>query len=116
MKVLITLIGDVRNRYMLPVLPGDKVKLVKEPDNCADDEAIAVLCLANQKGMKLESQHTGIEYKDGYKGGYVANSVTTKANGTWSAGRIIDRIDEDATAKIIAVKENCIIAQLELDN
>ncbi len=56
--------------------PGDRLLLKKETDNEHDDEAIAV-------------------YKKEIKCGYVANSVSSVARGTYSAGRVYDRMKED---------------------
>ena len=114
MKVLITLIGMPERNYCIPVLPNDKIKLVKEPNNVADNEAIAVSVIGGQEGAG--ARFCQLEDGETKKFGYVANSVNTKANGTWSAGRLYDRIEEDTTSKVIAVHEHCMIAQVELDN
>lgn len=70
-------------------LHGDKplkhngiVKLVKEPSNQYDAEAIA-----------CEMRHFG-------KIGYVANSTKTVAMGTMSAGRLYDKIGDEYFARI----------------
>ena len=55
--------------------PGMKVKLVKEPDNAYDAEAIKVM----MKGVGLV--------------GYVANSVYTVKGESWSAGRIVSAVE-----------------------
>lgn len=67
---------------------GDIVTLVKEPDNPVDDECIAVVDKNNEKI------------------GYVANSVNTVARGTWSAGRLYDKIGKAATATVKFMVEN----------
>ena len=54
---------------------GDRLILRKERDNESDDEAIAV-------------------YKKDMKCGYVANSVSEVARGTYSAGRVYDRMED----------------------
>lgn len=64
---------------------GMKVKLVKEPDNEFDKEAIQV---------KLKSFG---------KIGYVANSPYTVKGESMSAGRIYDRIGKKAKGKIVFV-------------
>lgn len=64
---------------------GMKVKLVKEPDNEYDNEAIKVML----KGLG--------------KIGYVANSTYTVMGDTMSAGRLYDKIGDKAKAKIILV-------------
>lgn len=58
------------------------VKLVKEPDNKYDAEAIA-----------CEMRYFG-------KIGYVSNSVNTVAKGTMSAGRLYDKIGDEYVAKV----------------
>ena len=56
---------------------GDRLILKKERDNIYDDEAI-------------------IAYKENKtKVGYVANSVHSVARGTYSAGRLYDRIGDE---------------------
>lgn len=64
---------------------GMKITLEKEPDNEYDKEAIQV----KMKGMG--------------KIGYVANSPYTIIGDSMSAGRIYDRIDDKAKAKIVMV-------------
>ena len=68
----------------LPVMNlrvGDILTLKKEPDNPYDDEAIAVYT------------------KENYKCGYVANSVSTVARGTYSAGRAYDKLLDEQRCK-----------------
>lgn len=67
--------------------PGMKVRLVKEPDNDFDKEAIMV---------KVEGLG---------KIGYVANSTYTVLGETFSAGRLYDRIGMKAVAKVVFVTE-----------
>ena len=64
---------------------GMKVKLVKEPDNEFDKEAIQV----KVKGLG--------------KCGYVANSSFTVKGESMSAGRLYDKIGDVAYAKVILV-------------
>ena len=64
---------------------GMKVKLIKEPDNEYDKEAIMV---------KLEGLG---------KLGYVANSPYTVLGDSMSAGRLYDRIGKKAYGKVILV-------------
>lgn len=64
---------------------GMKVKLVKEPDNEYDKEAIQV----KVKGLG--------------KCGYVANSSFTVKGESMSAGRIYDKIGNKAKGKIVFV-------------
>ena len=84
-KTCITLTGT--NHYfgtgMLQA--GAKLRLVKEPDNRYDHEAIRV---------EIEGLGTV---------GYVANSVCTVQGETVSAGRLYDRIGDTARAKVLFV-------------
>ena len=64
---------------------GMKVRLVKEPDNKCDKEAIQV----KVKGLG--------------KVGYVANSPYTVKGESMSAGRLYDKIGDKATAKVVLV-------------
>lgn len=66
---------------------GMKVKLVKEPDNEYDQEAIQVKI----KGLG--------------KVGYVANSSYTVKGKSMSAGRLYDKIGKKAKAKIVFIRE-----------
>lgn len=71
-------VGDVQAELMA----GDTLKLVKDFDNYADDETILVL----QNNKRI---------------GFVANSVKTAIVGTYSAGRLYDKIGEEAEAHIV---------------
>jgi len=62
---------------------GMKVKLVKEPDNSFDKEAI-----------KVELDGLGIV-------GYVANSPNTVVGESYSAGRIYDKIGDTAEGEVL---------------
>ena len=82
-------------------LHGDKplkhngiVKLVKEPSNQYDAEAIA-----------CEMRHFG-------KIGYVSNSTHTVVKGTMSAGRAYDKISDEYVAKIKFIYRKTAIAKL----
>ena len=70
------------------------VKLVKEPDNKYDTEAIA-----------CEMRHFG-------KIGYVANSTNTVIKGCMSGGRAYDKINDEYFAKIKFVAEYAAIAKI----
>lgn len=65
-----------------PLVLNGIVKLVKEPNNKYDTEAIA-----------CEMRYFG-------KIGYVSNSTSTVARGTMSAGRLYDKISDEYFAKI----------------
>lgn len=70
------------------------VKLVKEPDNKYDTEAIA-----------CEMRYFG-------KIGYVANSTNTVIIGCMSAGRIYDKINDEYFAKIKFITGSTAIAKV----
>ncbi len=70
------------------------IKLVKEPTNRYDNEAIA-----------CEMRYFG-------KIGYVSNSVQTVAKGTMSAGRLYDKITDEYFAKIMFIIDNIAIAKV----
>lgn len=71
---------------------GRLIKLVKEPDNEYDAEAIAAV----------------LPFID--KIGYVANSTNTVYQGTVSAGRLYDKIDDYAYARIMFITHTSAIA------
>ena len=74
MKYYVTLTG-LNYRYgTMPFAVGQKVRLVKEPENQADREAIR----AEMPGLG--------------KVGYVANSTHTVKGDCYSAGRLYDKI------------------------
>lgn len=73
---------------------GDKITLKKDHDNIYDDEAVVAYG------------------KHGTKCGYVANSVSTVARGTYSAGRLYDKIDEEGNCVIRFILEDCLIAEI----
>lgn len=71
---------------------GRVIKLIKEPDNEYDNEAIVAF----------------LPFID--KIGYVANSTNTVYQGTISAGRLYDKIDDYAYAKVMFVTHSSAIA------
>lgn len=73
---------------------GDILTLKKEHENLYDDEAILAYGRHNAKC------------------GYVANSVTTVARGTYSAGRLYDRFDETIRCKVMFVLDDEVIARI----
>lgn len=73
---------------------GMKVKLVKEPDNEYDNEAIQVKI----KGLG--------------KVGYVANSPYTVKGESMSAGRLYDKIGGKAKGKIVFVTDGGVICKV----
>ncbi len=84
----------------LPVMNlkvGDILTLKKEPNNLYDDEAIAVYT------------------KENYKCGYVANSVSSVARGTFSAGRLCNKMGNTAECivKFIISEYGYVIAEMQ---
>lgn len=73
---------------------GMKVKLIKEPDNEHDKEAIQVRI----KGFG--------------KVGYVANSPYTVKGESMSAGRLYDRIGNKAKGKVVFVVDGGVICKV----
>ena len=76
---------------------GMKVKLVKQPDNEYDSEAIQVKI----KGLG--------------KVGYVANSPYTVKGESMSAGRLYDKIADKAKGKIVFVTDGGVICKVISD-
>ena len=76
---------------------GMKVKLVKQPDNEYDSEAIQVKI----KGLG--------------KVGYVANSPYTMKGESMSAGRLYDKIADKAKGKIVFVTDGGVICKVISD-
>lgn len=73
---------------------GMKVKLVKEPDNEYDKEAIQV----KVKGL--------------WKVGYVANSPFTVKGESMSAGRLYDKIGDKAKGKVVFVVDGGVVCRI----
>ncbi len=71
--------------------PGMTVRLVKEPDNKYDHEAI-----------KAEMDGLG-------KIGYVANSVSTVIGESFSAGRLYDKIGDVSYGKVLYVMDRGVL-------
>ncbi len=84
-KIYFTIAGTKHYHGKEFLEPGTKVRLVKEPDNEYDREAIRV------------------EVKGHLQVGYVANSPYTVIGDSFSAGRLYDRIGETAEGKIVYV-------------
>ena len=76
--------------------PGMKVRLVKEPDNPYDKEAIRV---EMKNGLGLV--------------GYVANSIHTVRGECVSAGRMYDRIGRKAKGTVKLVLPDGVICKLD---
>jgi len=94
MKIYFTITGT-QYRFGQEFLErGMEVKLVKEPDNEHDREAIRV---------DLEGLGTI---------GYVANSPRTVIGESHSAGYILDKITDDATGTILYVVPGGVLCEL----
>ena len=97
-KVFITLTGTKYYHGNEFLKPGMKVKLIKEPDNQYDKEAIKV----SMKGVGDI--------------GHVSNSPYTVIGESISAGRLYDKIGNKATAKIVLVTEHGTICKVSKKN
>ena len=95
MKYYVTLTGLNYRFGTQPFAVGQKVKLVKEPENDFDREAI-----------RAELPGLG-------KVGYVANSTHTLLGDCYSAGRIYDKIGAAATAKVKYVLANAVVCSVK---
>lgn len=73
---------------------NSKIKLIKEPENDYDTEAIA-----------CELKYIG-------KTGYIANSTTTVIKGTMSAGRIYDKVEDVSFAEVKFIANDSVIAKI----
>ena len=93
-NIFITITGINHYYGKKPFEIGRTVKLTKEPDNPYDKEAIGVY----------------LPFID--KIGNVANSVHTVYGGTQSAGRIWDKIENDALAQVMFTTHSSVIALL----
>ena len=77
-----------------PLKLNGLIKLVKEPDNKYDTEAI-----------RVELEGLG-------KLGYVANSIGTVLGESLSAGRIYDRIGKKTEGKVVIVTDHGVVCKL----
>lgn len=88
----ITITGQNHYLGMKPFQVNRLVKIVKEPENEHDAEAIRV----------------ELPYIDTI--GYVANSTNTVFAGTYSAGRLYDKIEDYAFAQVMFITHSSVIA------
>ena len=95
MKAFITITGLKFHFGSKPFEVGQKIKLVKKPDNVYDREAI-----------KAELPGLGCA-------GYVANSPHTVLGDCISAGRLYDKIGDSATAKVVYVLDNAVVCKVK---
>lgn len=96
MKYYVTITGLNYRFGTAPFQVGQKVRLVKEPDNQFDREAI-----------RVELPGLG-------KVGYVANSTHTVVGDCCSAGRIYDKIGDTAVAKVKYVLDKVVVCKVKI--
>lgn len=73
---------------------GDVLCCVKEPDNPVDSEAIFAMAPASGKI------------------GYLANAWSTTVRGTWSAGRVYDKVDNTFFVEVLFLFHGTMVARL----
>lgn len=95
MKYYVTLTGLNYRFGVEPFHVGQKVLLVKEPENEFDHEAI-----------RAELPGLG-------KVGYVANSYRTVLGDCFSAGRLYDKIGDSVPAKVVYVLERAVVCAIK---
>ena len=91
-NLFITITGQNSFLGLKPYKVGRIVKLIKEPENEHDEDSIRV----------------ELPFIDTI--GYVANSTNTVYKGTHSAGRLYDKIGDEAFAQIMFVTHSSAIA------
>ena len=91
----ITITGTCHYHGQEFIKPGMKIKLIKDPDNEYDREAIR----AEMKGLG--------------KIGYVANSPHTVLGESMSAGRLYDKIGDKAKATVMYVLPRGILCRVK---
>ena len=94
-EVYFTIAGTNHHNGQDFIEPKMKVKLVKEPDNEVDKEAI-----------KVEMPGIGLI-------GYVANSPYTVLGESYSAGRIYDKIGDEAEGTVLYVLPKGVLCVLD---
>ena len=92
---VITITGTCHYHGQEFITPGMKIRLIKDPDNEYDSEAI-----------KVEMEGLG-------KVGFVANSPYTVLGESWSAGRMYDKIGETAEGTVMYVLSNGLLCNLD---
>ena len=96
-EVIIMFITIVGAEYYLgteSLAIGQELNLKKDPDNRYDDESIKV------------------ETESGATCGHVANSVSTVARGSHSAGYIYNSINDNQKCKVAFILDERVIAEL----
>ena len=90
-RIFFTLTGTCFRHGHEFMEPGMTVRLVKEPDNEVVREAI-----------KVEMEGLGLV-------GYVANSIRTVQGESYSAGRLYDKIGDEAVGTVLYVLEDYVL-------
>lgn len=96
-KIYFTIAGTSHHYGTEFLEPNMEVKLIKEPDNEHDKEAI-----------KVEMPGLGLI-------GYVANSHFTVLGESMSAGRIYDKIGDTAVGKVMYVLPQGVLCEMMLE-
>ena len=96
MKAFVTITGLKHHFGSKPFAVGQRIRLTKEPDNDFDREAIR----AELPGLGCA--------------GYVANSPHTVLGDCISAGRLYDKIEDSATAKVVYVLDNAVVCKVKI--
>ncbi|MCI5615825.1 MAG: HIRAN domain-containing protein [Clostridia bacterium] len=92
--IFITITGFKSYHGKTPFSIGAQLLCCKDPQNAYDSEAIRVLA------------------PGGDTVGYVANSASTKANGTMSAARLYDHVGDRFLAEVCFTTQTKIICQI----
>ncbi len=95
--IFITITGYKFYSGIKPFKVGAKLKIIKEPDNIHDPEAIAVYDPVLDKV------------------GFVSNSVHTTVKGTMSAGRLHTKIPDECAAIVSFIADGSVIARVIAD-
>ena len=93
-NIFVTITGQNQYLGLKPFKVGRVIKLVKDRDNEFDEDAI----------------RAELPFIDTI--GYVANSTNTVYKGTYSAGRLYDKIGEEAFAQIMFITHSSAIAMI----
>ena len=96
-KIFFTITGTCYRYGQEFIEPGMVVRLVKEPDNEFDKEAI-----------KVEMEGLG-------QIGYVANSPRTVLGESYSAGRLYDKIGDAVEGKVMYVLPKGVLGYVEME-
>ena len=88
------------------VAVGDMFALEKDKNNAYDDEAIRAVQLGGE-----DEDGCCVGILDGCEC-YVANSVNTVARGTYSAGRLYDKFEDELKVKVMFVVRGVAICEV----